>query len=228
MQYDLARMVAQARKTRRREIVFREVVLPKTLASDLYSAAYAGVIRAWTEAVPSIVAEYERTLSGMTQDAAADISSVTVQVEAAITNLLVTVRVRLERWARRVEEVQRQKWTAAVKQGTGLDINMLIGPSDARETLGTMIERNVALVKSVSDQARDRIGQEVFQGLSERKPARDVAAAIREDIAMSRRRALNIASDQLSKASESLNEERRREAGLMAWEWVSSHKLQLS
>lgn len=42
---------------------------------------------------------------------------------------------------------------------------------------------------------------------------------------MARRRALNIASDQLSKLSNSLADERRRQAVLSVWAWVHSGKL---
>jgi len=94
-----------------------------------------------------------------------------------------------------------------------------------RETLGAVIERNVGLVKSVSDEARRRIADSVFRGLQNRTPAREVAKDIREAVALERRRALRIASDQTVKVAAALNEERRRQAGIMAWEWIHSGKL---
>lgn len=224
MRYDLRAMFAQ-RKPRRRTVTFREVTLPATLASDLYVSGYAPVVREWDQAVGAIVTEYERSLSELTTDAAPELSGVIVSVDAGISRLMVTLRLRLERWAQRVEQAQRRKWSTNVKQSTGLDISSMVGPADVRAPLGTVIERNVELVRSVSDQARARISDTVFRGLAEKKPARAVAAEIRDAVAMGRRRALNIASDQLSKAAETLNEERRRQAGLMAWEWVSSHKV---
>lgn len=225
MRYDLAAMVGRTRKSRRREVKFRHIALPSTLASDLYASVYASVIASWAKAIPTITAEYERSVSDLTIDAAADISSVVASVEAEISSILISIRVRLERWAKRVEEAQRRKWVANVRQATGLDITAMVGAGDMRAPLGTVIERNVDLVKSVSDQARSRISHAVFDGLNNRRPAREVAADIREAVDLGRRRALNIASDQLSKTAESLNEERRREAGLMTWEWVSSHKV---
>jgi len=106
-----------------------------------------------------------------------------------------------------------------------VDITAMVGAGDMRAPLGMVIERNVELVRSVGDQARSRISDAVYRGLAQRKAADEVARDIREAVDMGRRRARNIASDQLSKAAETLNEERRREAGLMAWEWVSSHKV---
>jgi len=220
---DLRAMWAQ-RKPRKRTVTFRPVTLPAMLATDLYQSAYALIIAEWTAGLPAIMAEYERSLSQLTTDAAPELSGVIVSVEAGITRLAVTLRLRLERWAAMVEAAHRRKWSAAVKQATGLDISAMIGPGDMRAPLGTVIERNVALVSSVSSQAKDRISDAVFRGLAERKPVREVAAEIREAVAMGRERSIRIASDQASKVSETLNEERRREAGLMAWEWVSSGK----
>ncbi|NBC37353.1 hypothetical protein GTZ99_12410 [Novosphingobium sp. FSY-8] len=224
MRYDLAGLVQRAGRTRRREIVFREVRLPGTLASDLYAAIYAPVLDVWGKAIAPLIDEYQRSLSEITTDAAPELSGVITSTDAATAALLVTLRVRLERWAAMVEAAHRSKWLASINRATGIDAGMMIGPGDMRATLGTVIERNVELVRSVSDQARSRISDAVFRGLTEKRPAREVAAQIREAVAMGRRRALNIASDQLSKAAETLNDQRRAEAGLSTWEWVSSHK----
>lgn len=223
MKYSLAEMFAQ-RKPRKRTVTFRPVTLPATMASDLYATAYSPVLKEWEQGIAAITAEYERSLSALTTDAAPELSGVIVSIENGISQLAVSLRLRLERWAARIESAHRRRWNATVKQSTGLDVSTLTGPADMRVPLSTVIERNVALVSSVSSQAKDRISSSVFRGLDERKPAREVAAEIREAVAMSRARALRISSDQTGKISETLNEERRREAGLMAWEWVSSHK----
>lgn len=223
MRFDLARMYA-GRKPRKRAVTFDKVTLPATVASDLYASVYGPIVAKWAEAIPAIMAEYERSLSELTTDAAADISGVVNSVDGSVSALSITLRLRLERWTARIEELHRKRWASSVKKATGLDISTLVGSGDMRAPLGSLIERNVELVRSVSDQARSRISDTVFRGLQERKPPREVAAEIREAVAMSRRRALNIASDQLNKAGEALNEGRRNEAGISTWEWVSSHK----
>jgi uncharacterized protein with gpF-like domain len=225
MRYSLQAMVLQSkRRPRKRVIVFRPVTMPATLASDLYAAAYAPVVAAWEQALPDIRAEYERSLAQITHDAAADLSGITTSIENGITGLVVTLRLRLERWAARLEQLHRTRWVSAIKQGTGLDVSAMIGAGDARAPLGTLIERNVELVKSVSDQTRAKITDAVFRGLQQRRSAADVGREIADAVDMSKRRALNIAADQTVKAGAALNDERRREAGLMTWEWVSSHK----
>lgn len=225
MRYDLRAIMLRTRRPRRKEIVFREIKPTAVLAGDLYAAAGKPIIDIWTAAIPRIVAEYERTLGEMTQDAPADVSAVISAVESDVARLLLTIRLRLDRWATRVEGYQRGKWRSAVLSATTVDIDQLIGPNDARMTVAASIERNVGLVKSVSDQARDRISEEVFQGLRERRPAREVAARIREKVDMGKRRALGIAADQNVKITAQLNDERRRDAGISTWIWRSSHKV---
>ena len=224
MKYNLAQMAARTKRTRKREITFRPITAPGTLASDLYAEAYAPVIKAWEAAAERIVAQYERTLV-MTTDSPAEVGAVLSATEDAVTRILLSIRLRLETWALRTERWHRGKWTSTVKAATGVDIATMIGPKAAQTTVGGAIKRNVGLVRSISEQARTRIGEAVFRGLNKRAPAADVAKEIREATGMARRRALNVAADQTVKITAQLNQERRREAGIDTWEWVSSHKL---
>lgn len=224
MRFDLRQMWA-TKRPRKRTVALDKVSLPATLASDLYASVYASIIREWTAGLPAIIAAYERSYSELTTDAAPELSGVVVSVEAGISQLMVTLRLRLERWAAIVEAAHRRRWASAIKRATGLDVTAMMGVGDMRAPMSTLVERNVALVRSVSDQTRDRINDAVLRGLSERKVPREVAADIREAVGMARARSLRIASDQTSKISETMNEERRTQAGLSMWEWVSSGKV---
>ncbi|HQS96697.1 MAG: hypothetical protein B7Y36_18975 [Novosphingobium sp. 28-62-57] len=223
MRYNLRAMFAQ-RKPRKRTVTFDKVSLPQTLASDLYAQVYALVIREWSAGIPAIMAEYERSLSELTTDTAAEVSGVVSSVEAGAALLAVTVKIRLERWAAQIEAAHRRRWVAAIKRATSIDVAPILSPADMRVPLQTVVERNVVLVSSVNTQAKDRIADAVLRGLSEKKAPREVAKEIRGAVEMGRARALRIASDQTSKVSETLNEERRTEAGLSTWEWVHSGK----
>jgi SPP1 gp7 family putative phage head morphogenesis protein len=226
MRYDLRALTRRSNPgIRRKTIVFRPIVAPGVLATDLYRAAYAPVIAAWTSALEPIMSAYERTLAQLTQDSPADVGAVVATSEGGDAELLITLRLRLEEWAARIERWQRGKWRSAVLIATKVDVETLIGAGDMRAPMSAAVERNVSLVKSVSEQARSRIADSVFRGLQNRTPARDVAKEIREAVDMSRRRALNIAADQTVKLTSALNDERRREAGLMAWQWEHSDKL---
>lgn len=228
MPIPLAQMAARTKRTRKREITFRPITAPGTFASDLYAEAYAPVVKAWEAAAERIVGQYERslaTMDAMTVDSPAEVGAVLSATEDAVTRILLSIRLRLDAWARRNERWHRGKWASTVKAATGVDIATMIGPKGAQTTVGAAIERNVGLVSSVSEQTRTRIGEAVFRGLNNRSPAREVAKEIREATGMARRRALNVAADQTVKITAQLNSERRREAGIDTWEWVSSHKL---
>ena len=228
MPIPLAQMAARTKRTRKREITFRPITAPGTFASDLYAEAYAPVVKAWEAAAERIVGQYERslaTMDAMTVDSPAEVGAVLSATEDAVTRILIPIRLRLEAWALRTERYQRGRWVANVKAATGVDISTMIGPKGAQTTVGAAIESNVGLVQSVSEQTRTRIGEAVFRGLNKRSPAREVAKQITEAVGMARRRSMNIAADQLVKINAQLNSERRREAGIDTWEWVSSHKV---
>jgi uncharacterized protein with gpF-like domain len=224
MRFVLAQMLRRIRNPRRSQIVLRDIAPPATLATNLYRSCYRPVVERWQAAIPRIMAEYERALSGMTLDAPADVEREIRSVADELSRVLLTLTPRLRDWAVGVERWQRGKWRGAVLSATGIDLQTMIGPEDTQSTLETIIEWNTSLIKDVSDQARQRIANSVFSGLRERRAAREVAAEIREAVDMGRRRSVGIASDQLSKLSSSLASERRRQAGITSWKWRHSGK----
>ena len=225
MRIPLAAMTKRARPTsRKRAITLQPITLPGTRATDLYRAAYAPIIDLWTEALPGIEAEYRRSLSALQTDSAATLEAEIYRSDTQAGALVLALRARIEAWARLAEAWQRQRWARTVRAATTVDLTMMLGPQDMRETLETVIARNVGLVRSVSDQTRERIADAVFRGLQARTPPRDVARQIEAAVAMGRQRALRIAADQNVKLSSALNEERRRQAGIDSWLWVHSRK----
>lgn len=209
---------------RRRVIVLRDIEPPAVRATDLYRSVYLPVSRLWEAAIPAILAEYARTLASMTMDSPADVQG---QIEAGAISfqaLVLRLAPELRDWAIGMETWYRDKWRSAVLSATGVDLKTFIGPEDVRETVETFIARNVALVKDVSAQAQGRISDAVYRGLTERKPAAEVAKELREVTDFARARSKRIASDQLSKLAAALSDERRREAGISTWKWRHSGK----
>jgi uncharacterized protein with gpF-like domain len=224
MRFDLTAMARRALNPRRSSIALRDIVPPATLASDLYLSVYKPVVDLWTRRIDTLTAEYERSLSALTTDSALDITSILEDALSEFDRLFILLRPNLRRWAVQVEKYQRGKWRGAVLSATKVDLETLIGPQDVAQTLEQTIEWNVALVWDVNAQVRQRIAAATFDGLRNRTPVREVAKAIREAVGMSRDRSTRIASDQLSKLSNSLADERRRQAGLDRWQWKWSHK----
>jgi SPP1 gp7 family putative phage head morphogenesis protein len=99
-----------------------------------------------------------------------------------------------------------------------------LAPATVRNALELTIQRNVALIKDISDQARARIADAVYRGAQNRTSARELASEIAEATEMARKRALRVASHQLSAASAALDGDRRREAGIDTFMWHHSRK----
>lgn len=224
MKYNLAALTRRARNPRRSAIVIRDIVPPATLASDLYASCYKPVVELWQRASSRIVSEYARTLSAMTTDAPSDLQAALNAADSEFERIFLLLEASLREWGLRVERWQRDKFRGAILSATGVDIATLIGPEDMRATVEQYLTWNTDLIRDVNAQARKRISDSVFAGLQNRTPARDVAKQIHEATDMSRRRSIGIASDQLSKLSSALADERRREAGLDVWKWRHSGK----
>lgn len=223
--YNLAAEARRTRNIRRSYIVLGEVAAPQMLATDLYNSIYRPIIQLWTDAAKPIVDEYARTLAQMTTDSPADLQGQIDAAESAATRLALTLTPSLRRWAVMVERAVRTRWTRQVFSATSVDLSTRLSVFDVEDTLQNYIAWNVDLVSDVSAQTKKRISDAVFSGLNERRPAREVAKQISEAVGMGRKRALRIASDQLSKLSASLADQRRIEAGISVWEWRHSGKL---
>lgn len=231
MKYDLAQLTKRTNPgIRRKAIPIRDAAPPAVLATDLFRSCYLPVVELWEHHGAMIADEYARTLAEMTtdsiplSDSPADLNAGLERAQGEFDRLLLALEPQLRAWTLRVERWQRGKWRGAVLSATGVDVETLIGPADVRETLGTYVGWNVDLIRDVSAQARQRISTAVFTGLSERRPAREVAAQIREATGMARTRSQGIAADQLSKITSELADERRREAGISVWAWRHSGK----
>jgi SPP1 gp7 family putative phage head morphogenesis protein len=225
MPFDLAAIVKRQKNIRRGAITLRPISPTGVQASDLFRLAYAPFVETWAATLPRIEAEYARSLSALQTDSAADIGNILTEVDGLITRMLIQVRPLLSRYLGDFQLWHSGRWKGAILTATGVDMGTFIGPEATRETVSQALERNIGLIKSVSDDARKRIGEAVFSGLQERKPVADVVKDLRQAVDIPRARARRIASDQLTKLSSALDQERRREAGLDTIEWVASGKV---
>lgn len=215
--------MARQQGRRRGRAVFRPIVPTNALAADL-ARVYLAAVKEWADALGRIEAEYARTLAAMTTDSASDLEREINAAEGGFQRLLLQLTPRLREWALRTERWHREKWRAAALSATGIDLQTILTPQATRETVEMVVARNVALVRNVSDQARQRISDAVFRGVQQRRPARDVAKELREATGMARDRSIRIASDQATKLTSALDTERMKEAGIDKWEWKHSGK----
>ena len=225
MRYDLSILAKRARPgMRRKAVTLRDIPPPATLATNLYRAAYAPLVDLWTRTGDSIAAGYAHTLAAMTTDSPADLQAQLTAADSAFDRLFILLRTGLESWAVQTERWYRGHWRGAILSATGVDVDTLIGPADTRQTIAASIEWNVSLIKDVHAQTRKRVADTVFAGVNQRRPAADVAKDIRTATGFARDRSKRIASDQMTKLTSSLAEERQREAGIEKVEWRHSGK----
>jgi SPP1 gp7 family putative phage head morphogenesis protein len=227
--YDLAGIVRRAKNPRRKSIELRPTQPTQALASDLYTAAYKPIVDLVTASVPAILAAYASALpvrdAATFHDAATD--GVQQQVDGLgdqLQRLVLTLAPSLRSWALRVERWQRGKFRGSILSATGVDVDTILMGTGTPQSVGEYVNWNAALMKDVGEQARQRISNAVFAAFQARQPASDLAAEIRDIVGMSRRRSLNIASDQLSKLSAALDRERQTEAGGRKFRWHHSLK----
>lgn len=225
MNYDLAAAVKAQTRTRRTTIELRPIKSTQAQADELARILVRGPA-VWELAEPGIVAAYTRTLGemGITTDSPADIERAIADAADEVLRLLFEITPLMQDWSLRQERYVRARWQANVLSAASVDLSTVIGPFDMRDPLAVWLQRNVALVRNVSDDTRARISDIVFRGITARTPARDVAKEITEATGIGRRRAQRIASDQAAKLTASLADERRRQAGINRWRWRHSGK----
>lgn len=216
MAYNLAAMARQAGI--KRDITLRPVTPAVGPEQDL-ARLYLAVLKAWN--ADAILRGYT---GGMTTDAPSDQTNAIAEAENTVARLIAEFTRGLRDWLVRTEVIHRSRFVASVMSGTGLDLTYLLSGGEVQETLQVALDRNVALVRNISDQARGRIADAVWRGYQNRLPARDVAKEIREATGFARARSIRVASDQNSKLSAALDRDRQAQAGIDLFRWAHSRK----
>lgn len=226
MPFNLPQMARRAGK--RRNITLRPIIPTASQAQDL-ATIYAPAWRIWADSIDRILAGYDPqplpTADALTIDTADQVqTAINGVANEFLTILTARISPALRTFLVRSERIHRSKFAAAVKAGTGIDVDMLMSAQEVQEPLSAWLARNVALCRNVSDQAQSRISDAVFRGYQNRTPVREVAREVREATGMARTRALNIAADQVSKLSGALDTERMADAGISLWKYRHSGK----
>lgn len=230
LRFDLEKIVKRLRPSQSRDIILREITPTGTHRRQL-ERIYLTISRAWFRACQTrVVPEYQRELNrlrapqpGVVMDDTGSLGQTMNAIAQEIDRLILELTPALRNYVVTVERWHREKWIASMTP-TGVSLETLIGPEDVAETMETVLQRNVSLIRSISSEARSRIEGIVFRGFTNRTPSREVAKEISEAVGMARKRALRVASDQLAKLASDLDTERMRQAGIETWEWRHSGK----
>ena len=199
-------------------------IFPTAAQETRLTRYYVSVVNVWSEAAATrILPAYARTLSGMVGDTVQDIQYEIAETEGFIVRAILTFRAQFEAALNDFSMWHFKRFVANLKYVTNVDLSTIVDPN-VGETLESIMARNVALVRSVSDQTRERIQDIVYRNLQNRTPVREVAKEIAEATGLSRARARRIASDQLVKTSAALDESRMRDIGIDKFKWFHSGK----
>lgn len=207
----------------RRSVTLRPIITTRAQTDTLYRI-YAPVVRIWADAVPSILSEYERTISSMTTDSVSDLEDIIERTDSNAVAAVFSFRWFFGRYLDNLVAWHLNRFIANLKYATNIDASSIIGPAP-RDTLEAIIARNVALVRNVSDQTRERISDAVYRSITNRTSVRDLSKEISGILGGQRKRALRIASDQTVKISAAMDTARANDLGLYEWEWLHSKKV---
>lgn len=192
------------------------------LKADLASI-YRPITDVWAKAIPDIMAAYNPT--PLQIDTADEAQSAIEQAARAASILVIGLTVPIRNLAVRVVEWHKAKFAQYALTASGVDLTTILQGAQSGDTVATFLARNVALVRSVSDDVQAKIADRVFRGFQERAPAREVAKDLAEIVDGGRKRGLRIASDQMQKLSAQLDTERMLDVGIKRWKWRHSGKL---
>jgi SPP1 gp7 family putative phage head morphogenesis protein len=220
--FNLARL-KRAKGNRRRVIKFRPIK-PSLRERRQLAAIATSVVDFTFGFTDELMQAYGDP--AIVRDAAPDDIDRIIKMIITQTNaIMARVQIRVRGWAEDAEKRHRGDWADAVLIATGVNIETILDPHDVRETVAAVINRSTALIRDVSDEARKRIGDIVYGGVTKRTPPAELSKAIREVEPMSRRRAINIAADQAQKLNAALDRARQEEAGIPGFTWRHSGKV---
>ncbi len=230
MSFDLPRVIASLSRRRRRAVLFRPIYPAANLAGDL-ARVFVAVVRQWSEEardriLPAYVAltREREPLPGM-QDAASDLGANLGAADDSVYRVILRLTPELRDWSVRAEKAHRAKFVSSAKTAVNIDLSTVLSPFGVETTVEAVFERNLSLIRNVSDTTRSKIGDIVFSGIQQRTLRNDIAKLINEAVGIERDRALRIASDQSTKLSASLDQERQQEIGITEFKWVHSGKV---
>lgn len=207
---------------RRAPLTLRPITTTQAQQRALYRL-YLPVVDAWVAGSERIVAEYARTLSQLSFDSPSDVAAEISATEEGAIRATFDFRALFADWAQALQLWHINRLASQLTYATGIDLTTQLGGVDL--TIEDYLERNTALIRDISDQARGRISDIVFRGVSNRTPTRDVAKEIAEATGLARKRALRVSIDQTVKLSAALDRQRQFELGVTQFVWKHSGKL---
>lgn len=113
------------------------------------------------------------------------------------------------------------KFVAGVKAKTKFDVSGFVRPDDQSILLRKIVERNTALITSLTDETVEKITQAVIDAQIKGLSKAQLKDELSKILGKQAKRADLIASDQMEKLAADIIAERTKQAGLNIYIWVS-------
>jgi SPP1 gp7 family putative phage head morphogenesis protein len=224
--FDIKRLARQKAK-RKADATLRPIEITRSLEAELERIVMK-IVAAWIKAInETILPAFSSALEfqKLTRDAPSDtIRSALEASQEILDRLVISLGLDVEEWAAKVEEWHRRKFTTSLREALGLDISLNISEFDFDDELQLVVERNVGLIKGLSDDLRKNVEQAVVNAMVQGKPRRELAKELTERVEVSRSRAKLIARDQTTKLASNLDKMRQEQAGIDEYKWRHSGK----
>lgn len=217
-------IAARMKRRSKKPIALATVALTHAQMLALY-AIYSQIVQLWQDAAQKIAAAYAVALSEGSSSGPTDAARVIDQTATHAAQLMIILPASIRAWVTRVERVHQAKWVQAVMAATKVDIGPILSSHDVNAALKASADWNAALIRDISDQTRQRIANIVFTGFQQKTSVYEISKQINKATGMARRRARNVAVDQLNKLGAALNKERMQQAGITHYQWRHSAKL---
>lgn len=120
----------------------------------------------------------------------------------------------------KVESIRHgKKWLDQVNAAIGVDLSAVVTQSDVEPMIRLATQKNVALIKGLSEDVAKRIEVALIDMITAGKSNADMAQALDDAFAFGRKRAAIIARDQAAKFNGNLNRIRQQQAGVTEYIW---------
>lgn len=216
MNFDLAQM-AREKGVKRKSAQLRPIMPTKVLSDALY-AIYLDSVDIWRSACRELVAAY--TEPEITTDASPQQLQWLVDQEARKAEATVFIQTeKLGRWVARVGTWHGSKTITGVRSALGVDIEPFIRLVDVQEQLQASIRENVSLIQSVNSGTRARIEAIMYDATVNRRSKKYLTDELAKAMAITKRRARNIALDQTHKLGVALTGFRNLQMGIKSYIW---------
>lgn len=222
MSYDLAAM-ARASGVRRDTVDIRSIDITKALEGELFAIMMRPVDLWRAQVKERIFPAYEAARPEITLDAPADdVSGSFTVAEAVVVTGMAGLSQEIADWLRKVVQWHNRQWSNRVKAALGVDVWPFVSASSNTDIIDAMLQRNVSLITSISDDLRKDIAEVIWREFQLKTPPRQVAKMLNQRFGIARRRALLIAADQSGKVAAELSMLRQNEAGIKRYKWVAT------